>query len=151
MHKRGVEFFVLDILISIDLITRQTSALKNIQSFVSDELLYDAVLRNFEIIGEAMKYILASKKLASFIKPEWRRIVDFRNFVSHEYFGISIKEIFKIIEKKVPKLKLEMMELLKNLKNEKELQVAIDSIKQELKYKGRQESLTFLVDIEKSL
>lgn len=151
MLKRGVEFFVLDILISIDVITRQTITLKNVQRFISDELLYDAVLRNLEIIGEAMKHILASQKVTSLVKPKWRRIVDFRNFLSHEYFGISTQEILKIIEKKIPKLKDEMIELLKSLKNEKSLKIAFDSIKQELKNKGRQDSLSFLVDIEKLL
>lgn len=55
---------------------------------------WDAVVREFEIIGEATNNLI---KLQYFTN-EKREIVDFRNILIHEYFGIDEDEIWGIID-----------------------------------------------------
>lgn len=85
---------------------------KNIQGYVGnlsfeelkkDRMRIDAIVRNFEIIGEASSNIPQEiKDKHPFI--EWRRISDFRNVLAHEYFGINYKIMWDIIKNKLPDL-----------------------------------------------
>lgn len=43
-----------------------------------------------------MRNILQDQTFSAFIKPQWRKIVNFRNVVAHEYFGLDYEEIFSI-------------------------------------------------------
>lgn len=59
----------------------------------------DAIVRNFEIIGEASSNIPTEiRDKYPFIK--WRKISDFRNVLTHEYFGIDYEIMWEIIKKK---------------------------------------------------
>lgn len=67
------------------------------QEFCSDRKTYSAVIREFEIIGEA------AGKLPDKLKQrcpdiEWQDIKDFRNLLIHEYFGIDLEIVWKIIQ-----------------------------------------------------
>ena len=67
------------------------------EAFVSDAKTVDAVIRNFEVLGEACKYIsIEIKSQNPFV--EWRKIADFRNILIHNYFGIDYEIIWNIIE-----------------------------------------------------
>lgn len=57
----------------------------------------DAVLRNFEVIGEAAKKIPVGVRNSHPDIP-WERMIGLRNIVSHEYFGIDFSIIWHIIE-----------------------------------------------------
>ena len=66
-------------------------------AFENDEMRVDAVVRNFEIIGEAANRI--SKEIReNNPKVEWRRIIGLRNRIVHEYFGIDIGILWAIIQ-----------------------------------------------------
>jgi len=56
-----------------------------------------AIMREFEIIGEALKYVLNHKPFGAIVNKDWREIIDFRNVISHGYFDISRQEIYEII------------------------------------------------------
>lgn len=56
-------------------------------SFLNNSLVYDATLRNLEILGEAAKYIPESIR-AAHPDVEWQKIREFRNFVTHAYFHL---------------------------------------------------------------
>jgi uncharacterized protein with HEPN domain len=51
------------------------------------------VIREFEIIGEASKYLLREE----FLDREHQVIVDFRNQITHEYFGIDSEIVWTVI------------------------------------------------------
>ncbi len=72
---------------------------KNIDydAFISDEKTIDAVVRNFEIIGEAANRIDPDFKDSN-PEIEWKRIRGFRNRIIHEYFGIDYEIVWSIIE-----------------------------------------------------
>ncbi|MCX7956172.1 MAG: DUF86 domain-containing protein [Patescibacteria group bacterium] len=57
------------------------------EEFVSDKKTCDAVLRNFEIIGEAAKK-LNDDLIKNNPDIEWEKVIGMRNFIIHEYFGV---------------------------------------------------------------
>ena len=76
---------------------------------------FPLVVRNFEIIGEASKYVPDSIK-GAYKDVDWQAIIGLRNRITHEYFGISLAIIWHIIKKELPKLKQQMKEILKQYK-----------------------------------
>ena len=79
------------------------------EAFFADEKTQDAVIRNIEIIGEAVKNISADLK-TSYPEIPWRRIAGMRDKMIHEYFGVNLDLIWETVERDLP-------ELLKNTKN----------------------------------
>ena len=69
----------------------------NYQEFSEDEKTQDACIRNFEIIGEAAKYISEETILTN---PEiaWRKMANYRNLLIHEYFGVNLEIVWDIIQ-----------------------------------------------------
>lgn len=96
MSKRSDRLLAEDILESIVKIKRYTKGMDR-AAFENDEMRIDAVVRNFEIIGEAANRI--SKEVQeNNPKVEWRRIIGLRNRIVHEYFGIDIGILWAIIQ-----------------------------------------------------
>ena len=60
-----------------------------------------AVVRAFEIIGEASKYISEELKVNNPLL-EWRELSDFRNKLIHDYFGIDYEKVWDIIHNELP-------------------------------------------------
>jgi len=58
------------------------------EQFVEDERTFDAVVRNLEIAGEAVKHIPQQER-DRYSRVEWRKIAGLRDVVAHEYFGID--------------------------------------------------------------
>ena len=65
----------------------------------------DAMIRNFEIIGEAANHISTETK-ENFNQVEWHKIRGMRNFMTHEYFGIRVQTIWDTAVDDIPKLKI---------------------------------------------
>jgi len=103
MSKRPDRLLTEDILESISKIKRYTEGLDK-SSFSEDEMIVDAVVRNFEIIGEAANRISEQVKTEN-PDVEWRRIIGLRNRIVHEYFGIDINILWTIIENNLDDLK----------------------------------------------
>jgi uncharacterized protein with HEPN domain len=62
-----------------------------------------AVIREFEIIGEAVSKLPDDLKQK---RPdiEWQDIKDFRNLLTHEYFGVDLEMVWRIIKDDLPSL-----------------------------------------------
>ena len=138
---RKIEMFIFDIYIAILKIKKVASDFTNAEDLLYDFTKWDSVIREFEIIGEASKYLLKSNLL----NKEYRRIVDFRNIITHEYFGIDAQEVWNIIfSEKLNNFENTIIKLIKNiepnLKNE-----LIDSFIQDNHY------LDFIVEKLKEL
>lgn len=69
-----------------------------------NKMMQDAVVRQFEVIGEAVGRL--SEKIRE-ENPElpWRDIADMRNKLIHEYFGVDLAVVWKTIETDLPMLK----------------------------------------------
>ena len=64
----------------------------------------DAIIRNFEIIGEAAKRLGEEFKCKNPDIP-WRSIAGFRDVLIHDYMGVDLNAVWKIIENQLPDLK----------------------------------------------
>ena len=96
MSKRDTILLLDDMLQSAQKIKRYTSGL-DFDSFMSDNKTMDAVVRNFEIIGEAANRVDPDFQ-GNHPEIEWKRIRGFRNRIVHEYFGIDYEIVWEIIE-----------------------------------------------------
>lgn len=81
--------------------------------FKQDYKTVDAVIRNFEVIGEA------SKKLPKYFKEKhtevpWSEMYLLRNKVSHEYFGIDYEIIWDVATNYLPENKKQVESILAN-------------------------------------
>jgi uncharacterized protein with HEPN domain len=114
MSKRDILLLLEDMLESAGKIKRYTASMTH-DSFMNDEKTKDAVVRNFEIIGEAANRIALDFQTNN-PELEWKRIRGFRNRIVHEYFGIDYEIVWEIIESNLDEL-IEWLEVLIN-KNE---------------------------------
>ena len=102
MSKREPTLLVEDIIESANKILEYTSNL-SFQEFTRDSKTIDAVIRNFEIIGEAANRLPEDfKDIHS--KIDWHRIRGFRNRIVHDYFGIDYSIVWEIKESFLPNL-----------------------------------------------
>ena len=104
--KRDVGLFIEDILDSIKNIEEFSKSLDR-EKFSKDNLRQSAIIRQLEIIGEAVKNMPNSFR-ATHPKIAWRDIAGFRDILSHAYFGVNPDRVWRIIEADLPKLKEEI-------------------------------------------
>lgn len=96
MSERNSKLLLEDILESAEKIITYTTGL-TYEEFIEDSKTIDAVVRNFEIIGEA------ANRLPDEVKNnnngiDWHKIRGLRNRIVHNYFGINYYIIWTIIE-----------------------------------------------------
>lgn len=96
MSKRDNLLLLEDMLLAAKKIVTYTKGL-DFDTFLEDDKTIDAVIRNFEIIGEAANRVESDFKIEN-PEIEWRRIKGFRNRIVHEYFGIDYEIVWNIIE-----------------------------------------------------
>jgi uncharacterized protein with HEPN domain len=109
MSKREPILLLEDIIESIQKIKIYTSGL-SLDDFLKDDKTIDAVIRNFEIIGEASNRI-PDEIRDKFQLVNWHRIRGFRNRIVHDYMGIDYEIVWEIIEKDLEELKNKIQEI----------------------------------------
>jgi len=102
MSKRNNELLVSDIIESAEKIFRYISDL-DFNTFSNDDKTIDAVVRNFEIIGEAANRLSEEFKDSN-PSIDWHRIRGFRNRIVHDYVGVDLNIIWTIIKEYLPDL-----------------------------------------------
>lgn len=108
---KTILIYLEDCIDSINKILSYTTKMK-FREFEEDEKTVDAVVRNFEVIGEALNRAskLSRKELENLPLEE---IVGMRNKMIHEYSGIDISILWKTIKEDVPLLKKELTKIIK--------------------------------------
>jgi uncharacterized protein with HEPN domain len=86
------KFNILDCLSSIHRIENYVSSVHSLDEFESNNLIYDAVLMNFIVIAECCERLTDTTK-EKYSNIDWRSIKSFRNFITHDYFGLDLSEI----------------------------------------------------------
>jgi len=103
MPERNHLIFLQDMIESIAKIQKYTEGM-DYEAFSRSDLVTDAVVRNFEIIGEASNH-MPEEVRSKYPDIPWSKMKGMRNLVIHEYFGVDYSIIWKTIESALPSLK----------------------------------------------
>ena len=107
---RDYKIYLEDISEAIGKILKYTEKM-SAEEFGKDAKTVDAVIRNLEIMGEAIKKV-PDEIRAKDPAIDWRRISGLRDILIHEYFGIDDQIVWDIIQNKLPVLKKQVKALL---------------------------------------
>ncbi len=91
------------ILSAIDRIIRYTSD-KSYDDLVADDMMYYAVVKNIEIIGEAANMLTMDFQAAHSETP-WKMVKGMRNYIVHEYFQIDDIVVWDVVKNNIPVLR----------------------------------------------
>ena len=94
MSKRTPQLLIEDMLDSCNKILQYTDGM-TFEDFTKDSKTIDAVIRNFEIIGEAANRLPEDFK-DQHSSVDWHRIRGFRNRIVHDYMGIDYGIVWDI-------------------------------------------------------
>lgn len=121
--QRNYGFYLQDIADACAKVVRYTAGLTP-DEFSTDELKVDAVMRNLEIIGEAVVHVPQRLK-KRYPDVEWTTVRRLRNMVAHEYFGLDYELIWEVIQVRIPVLLKQMERIVeregRKLKDEEKL------------------------------
>jgi len=112
---RRYDDYLRDIADSVDKISEFVKGF-TFEKFVEDEKTTYAVIRAFEIIGEAAKNIPAETRLR-YPMIDWKKMTGIRDKFVHEYFGIDLKIVWQTIQEDVPNLKKQIDGIVRDLEN----------------------------------
>ena len=110
---RDNSLFIKDILDAIEKIEAFIGCL-DFEEFITDDKTASAVVRKLEIIGEASKNIPKSVKQG--YELPWKDMAGMRDKISHEYFGVDLEIVWKVIKEKLPEIKPVVRKMLAEIK-----------------------------------
>jgi uncharacterized protein with HEPN domain len=99
-EERSYQFYLEDMLLSMERIQEYIEGLEFIQ-FKQRYMVVDAVIRNFEVIGEASKHV-PDAITNKYPEIPWKKMYKLRNIVTHEYFGIDYEVIWEVAKNDLP-------------------------------------------------
>jgi uncharacterized protein with HEPN domain len=85
-------------------------------TFMETPMIQDAVIRNFEIIGEATKNLSEDIKQDNSDIP-WRQMAGLRDVLIHAYRRVQLTRVWNVIEQNLPQLKQRVQNLLNQSEN----------------------------------
>jgi uncharacterized protein with HEPN domain len=109
MSRRTDALYLREIKEAIEAIQDYTREI-SFDDFRVDRMRYSAVIREFEIIGEAVGK-LDDRLKEKYLGIAWQDIKDFRNLLIHEYFGVDLEIVWTVIQNDLPQL-YETVEIL---------------------------------------
>lgn len=110
MKKKEPIFFLKDINNSLNKIFHYTENI-SYDEFMNSDITKDAVERNFEIIGEAVKN-LSEDFRNQYPQIPFKQVAGMRDKLIHDYFGIDYEILWKTIQDKLPQFKSEIEKLI---------------------------------------
>ena len=84
------------------------------EEFINDRKTKDAVVRELEVIGEAVKN-LPDDFRDKYPKVPWRKMAGLRDKLIHFYFGIDYEMVWKIVKEDIPETRLSIEKILSEL------------------------------------
>jgi uncharacterized protein with HEPN domain len=101
---------------SIEKIEHIARILHTQDNFVAKWIEQDAIIRNLEIIGEAVINISDDLK-QQYPNVSWKEIRGMRNIVSHQYFGVELNEVWNTVVNDIPFLKNQIHKIIEDIEN----------------------------------
>ncbi|MEK6918119.1 MAG: HepT-like ribonuclease domain-containing protein [Nanoarchaeota archaeon] len=111
--RRDPKLFILDIIESIEAIEEFSHNISKDELF-SSRLRRNAIIREIEIIGEAVKNLPESIKLKN-KEIEWKKIAGMRDIITHGYFSIDMDAVWNAIKRDIPVLKKQIEKIKKDM------------------------------------
>lgn len=113
---RRDRLFLSDVIEACNKISRYIEG-KSFAEFASDEVLFDATIRNLQNIGEAVRCIPEETRNLS-PDVEWKRIVGLRHLLVHQYFGVDPEIVWDLSVNYCPPLQVAVQSILDQLSDE---------------------------------
>jgi len=110
---RNHSLYLSDILKALEAIESFVQA-QSFQDFKKDDKTSSAVIRKFEIIGEATKQVPESVKQKYPAVP-WKEMAGMRDKLIHFYFGVNYELLWQTINNRVPEIKPVICQILEDL------------------------------------
>lgn len=107
---RDSRAYLDDILDAIGAIRQYTVDLTR-KDFGQDRKTVDAVLRNLEVIGEAVKQLPAEVRSTN-PDVEWQKIAGLRDILIHAYFGVDLDIVWDVVSNKLPAVEARVRTIL---------------------------------------
>lgn len=114
--KRNIKLYLMDILDAMAAIEKFVEGM-SFEDFKKDDKTSSAVIRKFEIIGEATRNIPNEIKQRYQDIP-WKTMAGFRDKLIHFYFGIKYGIVWDTIKSRLPELKIKIQKVLDDMTDE---------------------------------
>lgn len=111
--KRDYRLFIKDIIAAMESIEGFVEGM-SFEELMQDDKTASAVIRKFEIVGEATK-CLPDELKEEHPEIQWKRMAGMRDRLIHAYFGVDYKLVWEAIKAEVPSMKLKLQEILTEL------------------------------------
>ncbi len=114
-HPERIEDYLEHIAEAMDRATGYLQPLPDLEAFKKNPQVQDAVVRNIEIIGEAVNKINSAAPgfIEQYPQIPWAQMRGMRNVAIHEYFFVDLQIVWTTVRQDFPRLKQQIDALLK--------------------------------------